>query len=63
MPKNSAADYTKLESYNKLFEVHKGKSYIPLGMYYVVFAINKKAIDYYGINTFETPVIKHIPII
>ncbi len=59
MPKNSAADYTKLESYNKLFEVHKGKSCVPLGMCYVGLAINKKAIDYYGIDTFETPVITY----
>lgn len=59
MPKNSAADYTKLESYNKLFEVHKGRSCVPLGMCYVGLAINKKAIDYYGINTFETPVITY----
>ncbi len=60
MPKNVAADYTKLESYSKLFDVHKGKSCIPLGMYYVGLAINKKAIDYYGIDTFETPVITYI---
>ena len=59
MPKNSAADYTKLESYSKLFDVHKGKSCIPLGMCYVGLAINKKAIDYYGIDTFETPVITY----
>jgi len=59
MPKNAAADYTKLESYSKLFDVHKGKSCIPLGMYYVGLAINKKAIDYYGIDTFEIPVITY----
>ncbi len=59
LPKDSAADYTKLENYSKLFDVHKGRECISLGMHYTGLFINKKAIDYYGIDTSQTPVITY----
>jgi hypothetical protein len=56
----NAADYSKLENYNKLFDIYKGRSCIPLRLVYMSYVINGKAINYYGIDTSNTPVITYI---
>ncbi len=45
------ADYSKVENYNKLFDVYKDRSSVPMGIGYLSNAINNEVLEYYGINT------------
>jgi hypothetical protein len=52
------ADYSKLDNYNNLMDVYKGKFCIPLGVRNVIASINNEAIQYYGLST-QKPLITY----
>jgi hypothetical protein len=53
------ADYTKLDSYNKLLDAYKGRSCIQLGVYHRMFCINKDAMKHYDIDLSDKSVITY----
>lgn len=53
------ADYTKLDSYNKLLDAYNDRYCIQLGVYYRLFCINKDAMRYYDIDLLDKSVITY----
>jgi hypothetical protein len=53
------ADYSKLESYDKLIDANQNRFCIPLGIMYYAEFIDDEAMKYYGIDLSQKPVITY----